>query len=143
MNQTNLRVVYERVLGKRVSDVTWYHNRQLLEKNGFQCNSENIRFLAQIRKAGFRSNVSAIAVMKQYVKAQELLNKSNKLLSGLEIRQYLIDNGIKPHQSTVSAWFKDVGGYRRSQLYNPKDLVMLFTKAFIYKLNTQQIEGEN
>lgn len=142
MSQENLRNIYERVLGKRVSDVTWYKNRQLLEQNGFQCNSENIRFLALIKKAGFRSNVSAIVVIKQYNKAQELLSKTNKLLSGKEIKQYLNDYGITPHQSTVSAWFKELGGYRRSQLYNPKDLVMLFTKAFIYKLNTQQIEGE-
>jgi hypothetical protein len=137
MNQVDLREIYESILGKRVSDVSWYQNRRMLEQN-----AENVKFLARIKKAGLRANVSVIAIMQQYVKARELLSRTNEPLSGLKIKEYLAEYGIKPHQSTISAWFRDIGGYRRRQLYQPQSLVMLFTKAFIYKINTQQIEGE-
>lgn len=94
---------------------------------------ENIQFFAEIRQLIPRSAIGVEGVLKCYSEAEKFLNKTSRKLKGLEVLHTLNQYGVKPHQSTVTRWFKPLGGYRRNKEYSPHDLKPIFTSAFIYR----------
>jgi hypothetical protein len=129
---SNTRLAYELIIG-RCSDNHWRDVRKTLIKNHMELTIENIQFFAEIRQIIPRSAIGVQGVLKCYTEAEQLLNKTNRKLKGLEILTILNQYGIKPHQSTITRWFKPLGGYRREKEYSPQDLKPIFTSAFIYR----------
>jgi hypothetical protein len=129
---SNARLAYELIVG-RCSDNHWRDVRKTLAKNQMELTLENIQFFAEIRQIIPRSAIGVQGVLKCYSEAEKLLNKTNRKLKGLEVLHTLNQYGIKPHQSTITRWFKPLGGYRRNKEYSPHDLKPIFTSAFIYR----------
>ena len=129
---SNARLAYELIVG-RCSDNHWRDVRKTLAKNQMELSVENIQFFAEIRQLIPRSAIGVQGVLQCYSEAEKLLNRTNKKLKGLEVLHTLNQYGIKPHQSTITRWFKPLGGYRRNKEYAPHDLKPIFTSAFIYR----------
>lgn len=126
------RLAYELIVG-RCSDNHWRDVRKILAKNQMELSVENVQFFAEIRQIIPRSAIGVEGVLKCYSEAEKLLNKTSRKLKGLEVLTTLNQYGVKPHQSTVTRWFKPLGGYRRNKEYSPHDLKPIFTSAFIYR----------
>ncbi len=126
------RLAYELIVG-RCSDNHWRDVRKILAKNQMELSVENVQFFAEIRQIIPRSAIGVEGVLKCYSEAEKLLNKTSRKLKGLEVLHTLNEYGVKPHQSTVTRWFKPLGGYRRNKEYSPHELKPIFTSAFIYK----------
>ena len=129
---SNARLAYELIVG-RCSDNHWRDVRKILAKNQMELTVENVQFFAEIRQIIPRSAIGVEGVLKCYAEAEKLLNKTSRKLKGLEVLTTLNQYGVKPHQSTVTRWFKPLGGYRRNKEYSPHDLKPIFTSAFIYR----------
>lgn len=129
---SNTRLAYELIVG-RCSDNHWRDVRKILAKNQMELTVENVQFFAEIRKIIPRSAIGVEGVLKCYAEAEKLLNQTSRKLKGLEVLHTLNQYGVKPHQSTVTRWFKPLGGYRRNKEYSPHDLKPIFTSAFIYR----------
>lgn len=129
---SDARLAYELIVG-RCSDNHWRDVRKILARNQMELTVENVQFFAEIRKIIPRSAIGVQGVLKCYGEAEKLLNKTNRKLKGLEVINTLSQYGVKPHQSTITRWFKPLGGYRKNKEYFPQELKPIFTSAFIYK----------
>lgn len=127
------RLAYEVAVGKRVSDNHWYRTRKLLERHKLEVNVKNCQFFAELRKAIPRSAIGIEGLLDCYKKADEILTKSTKPFTGSEVLQILNQYGVQPHQTTVSRWFRGIGGYRKNKEYSPAQLKSIFANAFLYK----------
>lgn len=128
----SVRLAYELIVG-RCSDNHWREVRKALLNNQMEITVENVQFYAEIRQIIPRSAIGVEGVLQCYAKAEKLLNKSRRKIKGLEVLTTLNQYGITPHQSTVTRWFKPLGGYRRDKEYSAHDLKPIFTSAFIYR----------
>lgn len=128
----SVRLAYELIVG-RCSDNHWRDVRRTLLNNQMEITVENVQFFAEIRQIIPRSAIGIEGVLKCYAEAEKLLNKSRRKIKGLEVLHTLNQYGVKPHQSTVTRWFKPLGGYRRDKEYSAQDLKPIFTSAFIYR----------
>ncbi len=132
MNASNPRLAYELIVG-RVSDNHWREVQKILLRNQMKVTIENVQFLAEIKQIIPRSAIGISGVLKCYGEAEKLLSKSTRNLKGMEVLQVLNQYGVKPHQSTVTRWFKPLGGYRKNKEYSPLALKPIFTSAFVYQ----------
>lgn len=130
--EQDARLSYELALGRRVSDRSWYSTKRLLTKHNLELTPDNLQFFAQIRTLIPRSAIGVSGILECYEKAEKAL-KSQASLKGLEIVTILSTYGVKPHQTTLSRWFSDCGGYRRNKSYPVSQLKTILTRAFIYK----------
>lgn len=134
MSEKDARLAYELARGQgRCSDNHWYLTKKLLRQNGLEVTVKNAQFIAELRKVIPRSSIGALGVLQCYQKADELLSKATEPLKGSDVLEMLRQYDVAPHQSTVSRWFQQLGGYRKNRLYKPQDLKNVLTSAFIYK----------
>jgi hypothetical protein len=137
---SDARLEYELVFG-RCTDNHWRNIQKTLKKNQMEVTPQNVRFLAEIRKVIPRCAIGVDGVLTCYAKAEKLLNTANQNMKGSEVLNILSQHGVKPHQSTVTRWFKPLGGYRKDKEYSPQELKTIFTNAFIYKaIHAQTLE---
>ena len=132
MNVSKPRIAYELIIG-RVTDRHWQEVQKILLRNQMKVTIENVQFLAEIKQIIPRSAIGISGVLKCYGEAERLLSKSTRNLKGMEVLQVLNQYGVKPHQSTVTRWFKPLGGYRKNKDYSPLALKPIFTSAFVYQ----------
>lgn len=132
MNVSKPRLAYELIVG-RVTDRHWQDVTKILLKNQMELTVENVQFFAEIRQIIPRSAIGISGVLKCYGEAEKLLSRTSKNLKGMEVLHVLNQYGVKPHQSTVTRWFKPLGGYRKNKEYSPLDLKPIFTSAFVYQ----------
>lgn len=144
MEHIDARLAYEIAVGSRISDRSWYDIRRLMARHKLEITIENSQFIAQLRKEIPRSAIGVSGILDCYQKASKIL-ESSQSLKGSKILEILAQYGVNPHQTTVSRWFSDVGGYRRDREYPAKNLKSVLTKAFIYKAfhNTALPQGIN
>ncbi len=126
------RLEYELIFG-RCTDNHWRNVQKILQKNQMEVTPKNVRFFAEIRKVIPRCAIGVDGILTCYSKADKLLNQTSRNIKGMEVLKLLSDYGITPHQSTITRWFKHLGGYKRNKDYSPEDLKTIFTNAFIYK----------
>lgn len=129
---SDARIEYELIFG-RCSDTHWRNVQKILQKNQMEITPKNVRFFAEIRKIIPRSAIGVEGILTCYSKAEKLLEKTNEDIKGVEVLNILSEYGVKPHPSTVTRWFKALGGYRRDKQYSPEQLKPIFTSALIYK----------
>ncbi|NEP12040.1 MAG: hypothetical protein F6K14_17890 [Symploca sp. SIO2C1] len=130
---SEMRLAYERYLGKRVSDSHWSQIKRTLKEGGFEVTSDTVIFYAKLRESLPRSSVGVLKVFENYQKAEKLLAINSSKIKGSEILNILNAEGISPHPSTISRWFKRLGGFRKNRLYFPEKLTPVLTAAFLYK----------
>ena len=136
------RLAYELALGRRVTDNHWYRTRKLLQGHGFEVSPETVRFFAQVRQLIPRSALGVAGILTCHQRASELLSKTTEPLKGSEVLIMLRQYGVAPHQTTVSRWFRPLGGYRRDREYSPTQLKSIFTQAFLYKAQFSDLPKE-
>lgn len=129
---TESRLAYELING-RVSDSHWYQVRRMLKRHSLEVTVKNVQLFAEIRKVIPRSAIGVDGILSCYEKVETMLDKTNRNFKGYEVLEALQVYGVKPHQSTVSRWFKPLGGYRRDRQYKPEKLRTIFIQALIYK----------
>lgn len=129
------RLAYEAIVG-RISDNHWYRTRKLLTKHQLEITVANVQFFASLRQAIPRSAVGVEGLLDCYQKADEILSKSERTFKGYEVLDMLRKYGVAPHQTTVTRWFKSLGGYRRNKEYSPEKLKNIFVAAFLYKAHS-------
>lgn len=127
------RLAYETIMGRRVTDRHWHDVKKLLTKHNLPVSVENIQFFAEIRKIIPRSSIGVAGILECHEKAQTILAKAKQPIKGKEVLNILRQYQVTPHQTTVSRWFRALGGYRRDRQYSPKELKPILTNAFIYK----------
>jgi|SRR5919199_1192112 hypothetical protein len=132
MEHQDARLAYEIAVGARISDRSWYDVRRLMGRHKLEVTIENSQFLAQLRKEIPRSAIGVSGILDCYQKASKIL-ESSQSLKGSKILEILAQYGVSPHQTTISRWFVDLGGYRKDREYSANKLKPLLTKAFIYK----------
>lgn len=132
MNASDPRLAYELIVG-RVTDNHWRDVKKILLKNQMELTVKNVQFFAEIRQIIPRSAIGISGVLKCYGEAEKLLSRTSRNLKGMEVLHVLNQYGVKPHQSTVTRWFKPLGGYRKNKEYSPLDLKPIFTSAFVYQ----------
>lgn len=142
MNDQDARLAYEAIMG-RVSDNSWYRVKKLLAKHRLEVSVANVQFFAELRKSIPRSAIGVEGILECYQKVEQILSKSNRSFEGSEVLMMLGQYGIKPHQTTISRWFRPLGGYRRQKQYSPAKLKSVFVQAFLYKayFSTKLPEG--
>lgn len=126
------RLAYEAIMG-RVSDSHWYRVKVILKKHRLEISVKNVQLFADIRKLIPRSAVGVEGILDCYQEVDEILSKSQKDFKGVEVLNLLQKYGVNPHQTTVSRWFKPLGGYKKDKEYSPKKLQSVFILALIYK----------
>jgi hypothetical protein len=131
------RLAYELIMG-RVSDSHWFRTKRLLKAHNNELTPNNIQFFAELRKLMPRSALGVKGLLESYRKAEELLRKSHQSFKGSEILGILNQYGIRPHQTTISHWFKSLGGYRKDREYSPEEVKNLLIRAFLYKAQFSQ-----
>lgn len=126
------RLAYEMIRG-RCSDNHWYQTRKLLERHNLPITVANVQFFAELRKLIPRSAIDTSGLLAAYREAEEILSKTSQTFKGSEIITMLKKFGVAPHQSTISRWFRPLGGYRKNKDYSPQNFKSLFIQAFLYK----------
>jgi len=127
------RLAYEIAMG-RVSDSHWYRVKKILERHKLEICPKNVQLFASIRQQIPRSGIGVEGILDCYQKVEEILGKANRNFTGSEVLEMLHGYGVKPHQTTISRWFKPLGGYRRNAEYSPdQKLRNVFIQALIYK----------
>jgi len=142
MDELEARLAYEAIAG-RCSDNHWYRVKRLLKKHGLPISVANAQFFAQVRQLIPRSAIGIEGILECYSKAERFL-KCDRTFKGAEILAMLSSYGVKPHQTTISRWFRPLGGYRKHKDYRSAELKAIFTQAFIYKAHfTPALPEEN
>jgi hypothetical protein len=126
------RLAYELILG-RISDHHWYRVRQILRRHNLEVTVKNVQLFAEVRKVIPRSAIGVDGILTCYEKVELMLGKSDRHFKGYEVIQTLQGYGVRPHQTTISRWFKPLGGYRKEGQYKPEKLRTVFIQALIYK----------
>ena len=133
MKDIDARTAYEFYLGKRTTDNHWYSVCRNLRNAGMEVNSDNVVFYAKLREAIPRSSLSILKVFELYKRAEKMLALNNSKVKGSEVLEILAKEGIRPHPSTITRWFKPLNGFRKSRDYYPEKLTPVLTSALIYK----------
>ncbi len=128
-----MRLAYELAIGKRVSDRHWYSIRNLLKRHQLEVNSTNVKFLAELRANVPKTAIGVDGLLDAYHRADQLITKTSKPFKGGDITAVLLQFGITAHQTTISRWFKTIGGYKRTREYKPSQLKQILIRAFLYK----------
>lgn len=128
-----MRLAYELAVGKRVSDNHWYCTRKLLEQHNLEVTVKNVQFLVKLKALIPRSAIGVAGLLDAYNRAEQLVSKTKKNFTGGQITTLLRQFGIEANQSTISRWFKPLGGYKRTKEYKPEQLRDLLIRAFLYK----------
>lgn len=129
---SDARLAYECIYG-RCSDSHWWRVRQLMKHHKLELTPSNVRFLAELRKHTPRSAIGIDGLLECHKKASEFISKSHRTFKGSEIVAMLDKYAVKPHQSTISRWFKVLGGYKKNQDYSPEQVKSILINAFLYK----------
>ncbi len=130
-NEQAARLAYETIAG-RCCDNHWYKTKRLLREHSLEVSVENVQFFARLRQSIPRSAIGTKGLLTCYAEAKKILD-TTKLYQGSEVLALLQSYGVCPHQTTVSRWFRKLGGYRRTREYTPEQLKVIFTQAFLYK----------
>jgi hypothetical protein len=130
------RTVYETLLGERVSDTHWWRVKKVMASAELPLTKTGFDLFLSLKKTSPRH-------FTQYHKIKGLMSRQiepmlGEGLSGEEFLKVLEKVNIHPHQSTVSRWFRAVGGYKATAFYSKFALLPIVATALIYKSKAQK-----
>lgn len=133
-----MRLAYELALGKRVSDPHWYRTKKLLSQHQLEVTVKNVQLLANLRALVPQTALGIDGLLDAYQRADKLVSQTKTTFKGGEVTSLLLQFGITAHQSTISRWFKSLGGYKRTREYKPEQLRDILIRAFLYKAQHEE-----
>jgi hypothetical protein len=122
------RKEFEKAYGEPISERTWYRYRDILLR-GNALDTPNIQKLAELKKNLHELDLDSFEKFKnlnsefnledsELILGKEFLNKIEKLYE------------IIIHRSTISKWFRVIGGYEPDKVYKFEDLKVIAVKAY-------------
>lgn len=128
------RIIYETLVGARVSDTHWWRVKKTMNACELPLSKYGFDLFLALKKTSPRH-------FTQYHLVKGLINKQiepllGEGLSGEEFLKILTRVNIHPHQSTISRWFKPIGGFKSTGFYNKASLLPIAIAALIYKHKT-------
>jgi hypothetical protein len=134
----NSRIIYETLLGKRCSDTHWTKTKKLMIACELPLDKDGFQVLINLRKVSPRYFSKYVEVKDQLTNlGRELLPVIGDGITGKQFLDLLQQLEIHPNQSTVSRWFKGVGGFKSTGNYDRKTVLPIIATALIYKHKSQ------
>lgn len=134
-----LKSYYESILGRDISNTTWWRVKQILKAQHLEVESNTLKTLAHIKKQCKKTVFTPIAFTAIYNKVTDLVQKK-PVYSGKDI-DFIIRNRlqINPHRSTIFRWFQDnlQEGFSLKKSYRSADLLPVFLSAYIYQFERE------
>ena len=132
------RIIYETLLGKRCSDSHWTKTKKLMSACELPLDKDGFNVLINLRKVSPRYFSKYVEIKDQVTKlGREVLPTIGDGITGKQFLDLLQKLEICPNQSTISRWFKGVGGFKSSANYDRKIILPIMATALIYKHKSQ------
>lgn len=130
------RSLFEEVLGKRISDASWYRLKPVFGDN-FPLIKQNVTWLAEIKKQLPKCDLRLVPVVNSVKVANELIAGKESKISGKELLELFDQHQITIHPNTLTKWFKPLNGFRQTRVYELKELYPVILAAHTYKLRRE------
>lgn len=132
------RIIYETLLGKRCSDSHWSKTKKLMSACELPLDKDGFSVLINLRKVSPRYFSKYVEVKDQLTNlGKQLLPAIGDGITGKQFLDLLQKLEICPNQSTISRWFKGVGGFKSTGNYDRKTVLPIVATALIYKSKNQ------
>jgi hypothetical protein len=136
MEQT--RIIYETLIGKRCSDTHWSKTKKLMVACELPQDKDGFNVLINLRKVSPRYFTKYHEIKDELTQlGKQLLPAIGLGLTGEQFINLIQKLEIHPNQSTVSRWFKSVGGFKSKGFYNKTVLLPILAVSLIYKAKNQ------
>lgn len=136
LDQKEARSLFEEVLGKRISDASWYRLKPVFGDN-FPLIKQNVTWLAEIKKQLPKCDLRLVPVVNSVKVANELIAGKESKISGKELLELFDQHQITIHPNTLTKWFKPLNGFRQTRVYELKELYPVILAAHTYKLRRE------
>ncbi|MFM6012853.1 MAG: hypothetical protein ACKO99_19745 [Dolichospermum sp.] len=136
----NSRIIYETLLGNRCSDSHWTKTKKLMIACELPLDKDGFSVLVNLRKVTPRYFSKYIEIKDQLTSlGRELLPAIGLGITGEQFLELIARLEIHPNQSTVSRWFKAIGGFRSKGFYDKKTILPIVATALIFKAKNQSL----
>ncbi|MFM6672064.1 MAG: hypothetical protein ACKPJO_18345 [Dolichospermum sp.] len=136
MEQT--RAIYETLAGKRCSDSHWSNTKKLMIACELPLDKDGFSVLINLRKVSPRYFSKYVEIKNEITRlGKQLLPAVGEGITGQQFINLIVQLGINPNQSTVSRWFKGIGGFKSSGFYSKQIILPVIAVALIYKHKNQ------
>jgi hypothetical protein len=136
MEQT--RAIYETLVGKRVSDSHWTKTKKLMTACELPLDKDGFSVLVNLRKVSPRYFSKYVEIKDELTQlGKQLLPAIGLGITGEQFIKLIQKLEIHPNQSTVSRWFKSVGGFKSKGVYSKQTILPIIATALIYKSKVQ------
>ena len=134
----NSRIIYETLLGKRCSDSHWTKTKKLMAACDLPLDKDGFSVLINLRKVSPRYFSKYVEIKDELTNlGKQLLPAIGDGITGKQFLNLLEQLQINPNQSTVSRWFKTVGGFKSTGNYDRKTILPIIATALIYQHKNQ------
>jgi hypothetical protein len=130
------REIFEEELGKRISDASWYRLKTVFGED-FPHTKQNVIWLAGIKKQLPKCDLRLVPIVNSVREANQLIANQNSEISGKELLELFEEHNITIHPNTLTKWFKPLNGFRKTRVYELKELYPVILAAHTYKLRRE------
>jgi hypothetical protein len=127
---------YEKLIESRSSDTEWWRVKTFLESLELELTEKNLILYLRLNKIS-NGRIKRLANAKEKILKHRANLSFEQYYSGKAFLNYLSLSDLQPSQSTLSRWFKQIGGFKASNFYLGKDLFEITIKALMYKEKTR------
>ncbi|MFM6907678.1 MAG: hypothetical protein ACKPKT_23380, partial [Dolichospermum sp.] len=126
--------IYETLIGKRCSDTHWSKTKKLMVACELPQDKDGFNVLINLRKVSSRYFTKYVEIKDELTKlGKQLLPVIGLGITGEQFINLIQNLEIHPNQSTVSRWFKSVGGFKSKGVYSKQTILPIIATALIYK----------
>ncbi|OKH30119.1 hypothetical protein NIES2101_42705 [Calothrix sp. HK-06] len=136
LEQKEARELFEEVLGKRISDASWYRLKPVFGDD-FPLTKQNVTWLAEVKKQLPKCDLRLIPIVNSVKVANQLIAGKESEISGKELLELFEQHQITIHPNTLTKWFKPLNGFRKTRVYELKELYSVILAAHTYKLRKE------
>lgn len=136
LDQKEARELFEQVLGKRISDASWYRLKPVFGDN-FPLIKQNVVWLAEVKKQLPKCDLRLVPIVNSVKSANELIATQSSEISGKQLLELFKQYNITIHANTLTKWFKPLNGFRQTRIYLLKELYPIILAAHTYKLRKE------
>jgi hypothetical protein len=136
LDQKEARELFESVLGKRISDASWYRLKPIFGNN-FPLIKQNVVWLAEVKKQLPKCDLRLVPIVNSVKSANELIANQASEISGKQLLELFEQYNITIHANTLTKWFKPLNGFRQTRIYLLKELYPIILAAHTYKLRKE------
>lgn len=136
LDQKEARELFESVLGKRISDASWYRLKPIFGNN-FPLVKQNVVWLAEVKKQLPKCDLRLVPIVNSVKSANELIANQTSEISGKQLLKLFEEHNITIHANTLTKWFKPLNGFRQTRIYLLEELYPIILAAHTYKLRKE------